>query len=141
MKSRARVVVRVRQIAEDQAAGRVAQAESAAIDAARRAQEALDRTHIHPAVSTPGQLTGSALAASAGSAAALMHAATVATEVAARAANALNHARRDAAQARAARMMAERLAERREAAIELEEQRSGQRTLDESVAARHERHA
>jgi flagellar export protein FliJ len=139
--SRARVVVRVRQIAEDQAAGRVAIAESEAIETARRAAEAHERTHVHPATGSSGQLNGAALAASAGSAAALMSAAQTATEVAARAAMALDNARRAAGQARAARMMAERLAERREAAVRLEEQRAGQRTLDESVAARHERPA
>jgi flagellar biosynthesis chaperone FliJ len=41
--------------------------------------------------------------------------------------------------ARAARMMAERLADRREAAIELDEQRTAQRTLDETVSAQHGR--
>lgn len=135
------MVVRVRQIAEDQAAGRVALAEGAAIDAARRADEAYERTHIHPVAGTSGQLSGAALAASAGSAAALMAAAQTAAEVATRAANALQLARHDAAQARAARMMAERLAERREAAVRLEEQRTDQRTLDESVAAKHGRPA
>ncbi len=69
MKNRARVVVRVRQIAEDQAAGKVAVAETQAIEAARRAEEAHARTHVHPIASHGGQLNGAALAATAGSAA------------------------------------------------------------------------
>ena len=137
--SRARVVVRVRQIAEDQAAGRVALAEHDAIHAARRADEAYQRTHEHPAAAYGPTLSGHALAATAGSAAALMTAAATAAEVSARAAGALARARQQAALARAARLSAERLADRRDAAVALDEQRQAQRTLDETVAARHGR--
>jgi hypothetical protein len=138
-RDRARVVVRVRQIAEDQAAGRVALAEGEAMAAAVRAADAEQRTHVHPAAATGGALSGHSLAASAGSAAALMTAARTAVEMAARADSALGHARWEAGQARAARMMAERLADRRDAAIALHNQRQDQRQLDESVAARHDR--
>lgn len=141
MKNRARVVVRVRQIAEDQAAGKVAMAEGTAMAAAERARAAQERTHVHPIVSHGGALNGMALAASAGAAAALMTAATTAAEVAARADHDLQLARQHAAKARAARMMAERLAERRDAVIELHEQRTAQRTLDETVSAQHGRKA
>ena len=141
MRNRARVVVRVRRIAEDQAAGRVALAEHEAIDAARRAVEAEQRTHVHPAAGLDGRIDGRALAATAGSAAALMAAARTAGDVATRAANALALARHEAARARAARLMAERLADRRDAAADLDEQRQAKRTLDESVAAGHRRPA
>ena len=139
MTNRARVVVRVRQIAEDQAAGRVALAEGDATAAARRADEAHERTHVHPIAGHASSLTGTALAATAGSAAALMSAAQTASDVATRAAAALAVARQQAAQARAARMSAERLADRRDAADALDEQRQQQRILDETVSARHGR--
>jgi hypothetical protein len=134
-------VVRVRQIAEDQAAGKVAMAEGEALAATRRAEEAHERTRVHPLASQGGMLSGNALAASAGSAAALMSAAHTASDVATRAAHALQQARVHAASARGARMMAERLADRRDASMHLHEQRTQQRTLDESVAAQHGRTA
>ena len=139
MTNRARVVVRVRQIAEDQAAGRVAHAEGEAMVAERRAREAHERTHQHPLAGRAGGLTAGTLASGAGTAAALLTAAATASEVATRATNALAVARHHAARARAARMTAERLADRREAAEELDEQRRQQRTLDETVSARHGR--
>jgi len=141
MSNRARVVVRVRQIAEDQAAGRVAVAEGEAMVAERRARDAHDRTNVHPLDGRHGDLGADVLAAGAGTAAALLTAAVTASEVATRAANALALARHQAARARAARMTAERLADRREAAEALDEQRRQQRTLDETVSARHGRAA
>jgi hypothetical protein len=141
MNSRARVVVRVRQIAEDQAAGHVALAEGEAAAAARRAEDAQSRTHVHPVAGLSGQFSAAALAASAGSAAALMANAHTASEAAARAMVGLNEARRQAAVARSARMAAERLAERREELVAVELRRGAQRTVDEMVSARHRKSA
>jgi flagellar protein FliJ len=140
MADRAKVVVRVRRIAEDQATGVVALAQQQATSAAQRADDAHARCHVHPiAAMGTSTMTAGALAMSAGSAAALLSAAGRSAADAARRAEAnLTEARAQAARARAARMAAERLADRREQARALEEGRAGQRTVDEMVSSRHE---
>lgn len=139
MADRAKVVVRVRKIAEDQATGVVALAQQQAASAAQRADDAHARCHVHPiAAMGTSAMTAGALAMSAGSAAALLSAARSAADASLRAESNLADARALAARARAARMAAERLADRREQARALEEGRAGQRTVDEMVSARHE---
>jgi len=139
MADRAKVVVRVRRIAEDQATGVVALAQQQATSAAKRADDAHARCHVHPiAAMGTSMMTAGALAASAGSAAALLSAARSASDAAQRADANLAEARAQAARARAARMAAERLADRREQARVIEEGRAGQRTIDEMVSSRHE---
>jgi flagellar export protein FliJ len=138
MADRAKVVVRVRRIAEDQATGVVALAQQQAASAAQRADDAHARCHVHPiAAMGTSTMTAGALAMSAGSAAALLSAARSAADAAQHAAAKLAEARALAARARAARMAAERLADRREQARVLEEERAGQRNVDEMVSSRH----
>jgi len=141
MKDRARVVVRVRKIAEDRASGVVGAAHAEVLAAQARVEQAEGRCHVHPVAAQGGTMNGAALAMSSGLSAALLASARNAADMAARAEGVLADARSAAAEARAARMAAERLAERREAAAALEESRAAQRQTDESVSARHGRSA
>jgi flagellar export protein FliJ len=140
MSDRSRVVVRVRKIAEDRASAAVGMAHADLLAASTRADEAAERCHVHPVAASGTGVTGAALASAAGQSAALLANARTAAEMVLRADQILADARVQAGAARAARLAAERLAERREAMAALDAARADQRQTDEMVSARHGRH-
>jgi hypothetical protein len=130
------VVVRVRTIEEDMAMAATARAAALAADADQAAATAAARAREHPLRGHAGGLRPGELITAAGVASALRESALSAERRAGLARQSLDGARVEALAASSRRRAAERLVERRIAAIRLEEARRDQRTLDESVIHR-----
>ncbi len=134
-RQRGDVVVRVRTIVENLAGSAAAAAAVTAHAAAEAAAHAHHRAGKHPLSSNTGPLAAIDLMTAVGTASALRETALTASRRSVLAHQTLDDTRRDAMAATADRKAAERLVGRRIAAVNLEYQRTQQRTLDENAAA------
>ncbi len=132
--TRGDVVVRIRTIAEDMASVAAASAVVASEAASEAASLAQQRARTHPLANSTGSLDALDLLTAVGTASALRESALAAGRRAALAEQTVEDMRRQVATATANRKAAERLVDRRIAAVALEEQRRDQRTIDESAS-------
>ena len=130
------MVVRVRTIQEGIATAAAAKALASALETAVAAKRARARAAAHPLANATGPLAPDDLMTSVGVATALRETALTAERRAGLAAQVLEEAQQQASSATAHRKTAERLVERRQAAVRYEQQRRSQRTQDEYAAAR-----
>jgi flagellar export protein FliJ len=128
------VVVRVRIIAEDIATADTAVAQSIANNAASAARSARSRAGTHPLAGSQARQSAAAVMTAVGVASALREAALSAQRRSDLAEQSLDEARRRSLAAAAQRKAAERLVERRIAAVLHEQRRASQRVLDENAA-------
>jgi hypothetical protein len=138
--SRARgdVVVRVRTIAEDIASAAAAAAQLGAELAADAAATARQRAATHPLSGSDRPLAAADLMTAVGVASALRETALSAQRRSELADQSMDEARRDAQSATASRKAAERLVQRRIAAVADAERRRLQRSIDENAAGSHQ---
>jgi hypothetical protein len=129
------VVVRVRTIVENIAGTAAAAAAVTAGAAAEAADHAHHRARRHPLGSHSGPLAAIHLMTAVGTASALRETALTASRRSALAHQTLDDMRREAMVATAERKAAQRLVDRRIAAVKLERERAQQRTLDENAAS------
>jgi len=133
------VVVRVRSIVEDIAAAEAAAAQLSADAASMAAARARQRAATHPLSGSGRPLGAAEVMTAVGVASALRETALSAQRRAELAEEVMDEARRDVVSARVNRKAAERLVQRRIAAVDAAERRRLQRTLDEDAAGLHRR--
>ena len=131
------VVVRVRTIAEDIAAAAAAAAQLSADLAADAATVARQRAATHPLSGAERPVAAADLMTAVGVASALRETALSAQRRSDLADQSMDEARRGAQSATAGRKAAERLVQRRIAAVADAERRRTQRSIDESAAGSH----
>ena len=128
------VVVRLRVIQEGIASAAAAMAGAVAHQAADAVRVARSRAAVHPLANSKGPMAAAEVMTAVGVANALRETALTAERRSELAEHAFTQARDVAHSATAHRKAAERLAERREQALEYERQRRQQRVLDENAA-------
>jgi hypothetical protein len=131
------VVVRVRTIAEDIAAAAAAAARQSADAAADAATLAQQRAATHPLSGSDRPLAAADLMTAVGVASALRETALSAMRRSELADQSMDEARRQAQTATSSRMAAQRLVQRRIAAVDAAERQRSQRTIDENAAGSH----